>query len=189
VTWKDRIFQLLGPNMTVEFQNLTIKGGDVPGGRPGPNLLPAQGGGLLIDGADVTLDHAIVTGNKVVGAPGGAGVNGVNGGGGSGAQNGGDAQGARHLPVGWQPDADHGHGQWQPSHRRRRRQGRQWSQRVGRLQRQCRGGRHVGQAGGQSGAGQAGAAGGDGTAGSTAAGPARVAMAGTVEQATAAAFT
>jgi hypothetical protein len=91
-TWKDRIFQIDGPNVTVSFQNLTIQGGDVEP-AVGANPPDAQGGGLFIDGADVTLDHATVTGNKVVGSLGLAGGNGVNEGPGVPGQSGGNAQG------------------------------------------------------------------------------------------------
>lgn len=92
VTWTDRIFEIDGANITVIIQDLTIQGGDVESAS-GNNPPTARGGGLFINGSDVTLDHATVTGNKVVGAKGIDGGDGAAGAPGAGAQGGGDAEG------------------------------------------------------------------------------------------------
>ena len=87
VSWKDRIFEIDGENVAVIFQDLTIEGGNVES-DPGINPEIARGGGLFIDGADVTLDHVTLTGNKVVGADGLDGADGLAGTSGVIAQNG-----------------------------------------------------------------------------------------------------
>src|SRR5271169_5348934 len=52
--WHDRIFQIVGANVTVVLENLTIQGGDAVGGGVLGGTA-ALGGGILIDGAQVTL--------------------------------------------------------------------------------------------------------------------------------------
>ena len=62
-SWNDRILQIIGGNLTVTFQNLTITGGHaVDGGVLGGDA--ALGGGLLIDGAQVALSNVSVNGNQ-----------------------------------------------------------------------------------------------------------------------------
>jgi hypothetical protein len=87
--WKDRIFEINGGQyLTVNFQNLTISGGNVtnPTGA-------AKGGGLLIDSGNVTLKNVAVSGNKAVGTGGMAGAKGATGQNGGPGGPGGDAEG------------------------------------------------------------------------------------------------
>ena len=76
--WHDRIFQIVsaaGATVTVTLQNVTITGGNAQNsGLVGGNA--ALGGGLLIDGGQVSLTNVSVSGNAAHGA---AGVNGANG--------------------------------------------------------------------------------------------------------------
>jgi hypothetical protein len=95
ITWVSRILQIVGPSVTVELENLTIKGGRAhDGGAVGGTM--ALGGGILIDGGNVTLSNVNVTQNRAIGASGAAGANGnvahpngTNGGSGDGAEGGG----------------------------------------------------------------------------------------------------
>ncbi len=95
VTWVSRILQIIGPSVTVELENLTIRGGRAhDGGAVGGTM--ALGGGILIDGGNVTLSNVNVSQNQVAGAFGSAGANGIaghadggNGQNGKGAQGGG----------------------------------------------------------------------------------------------------
>ncbi|MGE3806663.1 MAG: choice-of-anchor Q domain-containing protein, partial [Gemmataceae bacterium] len=74
----DRIFDIFG-NVTVVFQNLTISGGTASdGGSVGGT--DALGGGLLINGASVTLDHVAVVSNIALGNSGSGGGHGEGGG-------------------------------------------------------------------------------------------------------------
>ncbi len=74
-TWSDRIFQVVGKNgagMTAVFQDLVIQQGVAKnGGAVGGTA--ALGGGLLIDGAKVTLDQVSVLNNQAKGGMGAAG--------------------------------------------------------------------------------------------------------------------
>ncbi|MCE9564160.1 MAG: hypothetical protein K8U57_19125 [Planctomycetes bacterium] len=68
----DRVFQILGPNVVVKFQNLAITGGQaVDDGTDAvlPGATDAKGGGLLnTAGGDVFFTNALVQGNVVGGA-------------------------------------------------------------------------------------------------------------------------
>ncbi len=92
-SWNSRIVQVnAGESLDVAFDDLTIKGGNLKpaaGNQPSP----AQGGGILIYGGDVTLSNAAVTSNKVYGASGIDGGKGATGAAGAGAQGGELAQG------------------------------------------------------------------------------------------------
>jgi RHS repeat-associated protein len=94
--WDDRVVHVLAPpsgqSFTVAFDDVTIRGGNVEA-KIGNPPKPAQGGGILIDGGNVTLSGVAVTGNQVRGAPGVDGGPGAAGAPGAGAQNGGSAQG------------------------------------------------------------------------------------------------
>jgi hypothetical protein len=63
---QDRVFTI---NAEVAFKNLTITGGKVQG-QTGASPAPAEGGGLLIDGGQVTLSNVAVRSNAVTGANG-----------------------------------------------------------------------------------------------------------------------
>ena len=93
--WNDRDFQIVGANgaaVTVTFQNLTIEGGDAQNaGAVGGDA--ALGGGLLIDGAQVTLTGVSVSNNTAYGAAGAAGANGAAGSAGTAGTNGAPAEG------------------------------------------------------------------------------------------------
>ena len=79
VGWNTRIFEIVGTgsaSVTVVFKDLEITGGKAhDGGVLGGTA--ALGGGILIDGGQVTLSHASVIGNAVSGGmaagPGGGG--------------------------------------------------------------------------------------------------------------------
>ena len=76
--WHDRIFEIQGSNqnaLNVDFQNLTIEGGNAQnGGVLGGTA--ALGGGLLIDNAAVTLRNVLLQNNQAQGAAGVAGASG-----------------------------------------------------------------------------------------------------------------
>lgn len=94
--WHGRVIEIVGPTddrrFAVSFSNLTVTGGHLEG-KPGNAPGAAQGGGLFIDGGDVTLTDVSVVSNSVFGADGIDGGNGAAGVAGSGAQNGSAAQG------------------------------------------------------------------------------------------------
>jgi hypothetical protein len=86
-----RIFEIDGNNnLKVIFENLAITGGNATSARP---TVAARGGGLMIDGGNVTLSGVAVTGNKAVGRAGTAGAPGASGRTGQNGVNGGVAQG------------------------------------------------------------------------------------------------
>jgi hypothetical protein len=68
---QDRVFTI---DANVVFEELTITSGKV---QAPSAAIPAQGGGLLIDGGQVTLSNVNVTGNAVYGAAGSRGADGV----------------------------------------------------------------------------------------------------------------
>jgi hypothetical protein len=82
-----RVFEI---NANVAFENLTITGGLVKSKSADS---PAQAGGLLIDGGQVTLSNVNVTGNKVQGADGSKGSAGAGSNAGDPGHDGGDAYG------------------------------------------------------------------------------------------------
>ena len=102
-SWNTRIFEIAGTataSVTVVFKNLTIKGGRAhDGGSLGGNV--ALGGGILIDGGQVTLSHVAVTDNDASGA---AGANGAAGAVGKAAGNGGNGGAARAAGFIWHPE-------------------------------------------------------------------------------------
>ena len=67
----DRVFQI-APGSTVVFRNLTIKGGLATddGTSSASGTGAAHGGGILMDGAKVTLDNVQLTGNNAKGTDG-----------------------------------------------------------------------------------------------------------------------
>ncbi len=73
--WNTRIFEIVGTGtaaMTVVFKDLEITGGNAKdGGVLEGNA--ALGGGILIDGGQVTLSNASVAGNTAAGASGAQG--------------------------------------------------------------------------------------------------------------------
>jgi hypothetical protein len=77
--WADRIFEIIGgKNLTVDLQNLSIKGGHaVNSGQVGNGS--ALGGGLLIDSGKVSLSNVAVQSNSAVGANGLAATSGRGG--------------------------------------------------------------------------------------------------------------
>ncbi len=83
--WNSRIFEIVGTgaaSITVVFRDLSITGGHADdGGVLGGTA--ALGGGILIDGGQVTLSNASVVGNNASGAAGEAGI-GTDGNGGDG---------------------------------------------------------------------------------------------------------
>lgn len=90
-SWKTRIFEINGNNgLTVEFENLTISGGNVQSTNP---TVAALGGGILIDGGSVTLSNVIVSNNQVMGATGTGGAQGTGTHDGSNGAQGGAAEG------------------------------------------------------------------------------------------------
>ena len=60
----------------MKFQDLGIVGGYVTGRNPN---VAARGGGMLIDGGNVTLSDVTVAGNAAAGATGTAGTQGQSG--------------------------------------------------------------------------------------------------------------
>ncbi len=78
-SWKTRIFEVIGKtgaSVSVVFSNLQISGGKAhDGGVVGGTA--ALGGGLLIQGANVTLKDVWVNGNSARGGPGAQGLPGV----------------------------------------------------------------------------------------------------------------
>ena len=75
-TWRDRILQIVGSDVSVIFQHLTIAGGVAMDGG-GVGGFTAVGGGLLIVGAQVTLSDVHVFNNTAVGSDGDAGDDGT----------------------------------------------------------------------------------------------------------------
>jgi hypothetical protein len=84
--WTNRIFEIAGASgkaVSVVLQNLAIEGGHAEnGGALGGNA--ALGGGLLIEGAAVTLKNVLVENNSAQGANGGSGAAGHTGAGAGG---------------------------------------------------------------------------------------------------------
>ncbi len=101
--WSDRIFEIVsasGAAVSVTLQHVTIQGGNAHDGGVlgGPDAL---GGGLLIDGGQVTLSNVNVSGNIAQGAAGGSGGLGAPGqAGGSGATGAGAQGGGIYLAAG-----------------------------------------------------------------------------------------
>jgi hypothetical protein len=76
----DRAFQIVNPNITVTFINLTILGGvALDNGTAGvlPGTTPAQGGAILANNDTVTLNTVVLQNNMAVGGTGGTGANGA----------------------------------------------------------------------------------------------------------------
>jgi hypothetical protein len=74
-SWNDRLFEILGTNAAatnVVFQDLTIEGGRARNGGVFGGTT-ALGGGLLINGANVTLQGVALADNEALGAPGAQG--------------------------------------------------------------------------------------------------------------------
>ncbi len=78
-SWQTRIFQIIGKtgaSVSVVFSNLQVDDGKAhDGGAVGGTA--ALGGGLLIQGANVTLKDVLVNGNSARGKPGAHGLPGV----------------------------------------------------------------------------------------------------------------
>ena len=64
---QDRVFTI---NADVAFKNLTIAGGKAGETQAGRMRTAAEGGGLLLDGGQVTLSNVAVRSNAVTGANG-----------------------------------------------------------------------------------------------------------------------
>ena len=93
--WNDRVLTVVGSEgagVTVLIENVTISGGSIKAASANTQL-PAEGGGLLVDGGQVTLSNAVVSGNQVVGAQGINGGPAAHAASGASGQNGGVAQG------------------------------------------------------------------------------------------------
>jgi hypothetical protein len=76
----DRAFQIVNPGTTVVFQNLVIQGGlaqddGTAGALPGTT--DSLGGGILDNGATLTLTNVVLQNNKALGANGANGANGT----------------------------------------------------------------------------------------------------------------
>ncbi len=69
-TWQTRVVQIGSSSsvntMTVALDDLTIRGGNLQA-KSGNTPLPAQGGGLYVDGGEVTLSNVAITGNRAQG--------------------------------------------------------------------------------------------------------------------------
>ena len=97
--WFDRILTIDGQaGLTAVLQDLTITGGNLQVASTGT---AAQGGGVLIDGGQVTMSNAAVTGNQAsTGRPAAPGPQEPPGQAGADGQTGRHRPGRRHLPRG-----------------------------------------------------------------------------------------
>jgi hypothetical protein len=96
---QDRVFQIVNPGTQVVFQDLVIQGGLAQeDGSDGAlaGTTDALGGGILINGGDVTLEHVVIANNV---ARGGNGAPGNPGGDGHNAQGGGLYSNAGSLDI------------------------------------------------------------------------------------------
>jgi hypothetical protein len=90
-SWKTRILEINGnSNFSVKIEQVNLSGGRLIVTHPNT---PAQGGGILINGGNVTLSGAVVSGNSAVGATGSLGARGASGQNGGNGGTGGKAQG------------------------------------------------------------------------------------------------
>ena len=102
------------------FKDLEIRGGKASdGGVLGGNM--ALGGGILIDGGQVTFSNAIVTANEADAASGASGVAGTGGKAGGPGGDGESASRRGHLPGERPSEPDQHDRSRQPGARRRRR--------------------------------------------------------------------